>query len=109
LESLFAFADPIEALSFTEETDAPKHVWRGRVEAGAPWVVVDMKAFSVPQPPTPDAAGFQFAWTQAEAQAMGYWQPGPVVGVAEILVRGPILLSERLRLLPLLRELGLLT
>jgi hypothetical protein len=108
LESLFAFADPIEALSFTEETDAPKHVWRGQVEAGAPWVVVDMSGFSVPQPPAPNAAGFRTVWRQAETQAMNYWQPGAVVGIAEILVGGPILLSARLRLLPLLRELGLL-
>jgi hypothetical protein len=108
LESLFAFADPIEALSFTEETDTPKHVWRGEVDTGAPWVLVDMRAFSIPQLPVPGAAGFRAVWQQAEAQAMNYWQPTAVVGIAEILVGGPILLSARLRLLPLLRELGLL-
>jgi hypothetical protein len=68
-----------------------------------------MSGFEVVEPANPDEAGFEEAWESAFEAAKGYWQPGAEVSAAEILVDGPIHLSRRLQLIPLLRELGLLT
>lgn len=110
LGSLFCFADPLEALSFTEVAGEAKHVWEAEVQAGIPWALVDMSQFEVVNPSTQDASGYQTAWDQAFRRASSYWAPDADVAdvkVAEILIAGPAMLIRRLELLPLLRELGL--
>jgi hypothetical protein len=107
LDSIFACADPIEALSFTEATDSPQHVWEGEVDPGVRWAMVDMSAFSVVEPGSHDRSAYQAAWDRALNQAEAYWAPGPVIVQAEILVLGHLQLRRRLLLLPLLLELGL--
>ena len=53
MDSLYAYTDPLEALSFTEITDEPKQVWEGTVQNGVPWAVVDMSIFKVLEPKVP--------------------------------------------------------
>ncbi len=84
-----------------------KHVWEGSVQDGVPWSVVDMSAFEVVVPPTPDEKGYQEAWDRAVEKGKAYWAPGDAVQVAEVLVPGPVLLTRRLELIQLLREVGL--
>ena len=107
LDALYAFADPLEALSFTEVTGNAQQVWEGEVTAGVPWVLVDMADFEVVEPLAPDEAGFRTAWDTACERASRYWTPGSDVTLGEILVAGTITLGRRLELLPLLRSLGL--
>lgn len=108
LDSLYAYADPLEALSFTEITNEPKQVWEGTVQDGVAWAVVDMSVFKVIEPEVPDEGGFEETWRQAFDAAKQYLQPIVDTGAAEVLVAGQIRLSRRLQLIPLLRELGLL-
>lgn len=107
LDALYAYADPLEALSFTEVTGEPKQVWEGNVQDRVPWAVVDMSAFKMVEPTNADEAGYQEAWDRAFEEAKMYWEPGDEVRIAEVLVAGSVLLSRRLELIPLLRELGL--
>jgi hypothetical protein len=58
LDSLYAYADPLEALSFTEVTGEPKAVWEGDVLAGAAWALVDVTEFEVVIPTTQDEQGY---------------------------------------------------
>ncbi|GIW20264.1 MAG: hypothetical protein KatS3mg065_0560 [Chloroflexota bacterium] len=108
LDSLYAFADPFEALSFTEVTSGAHQVWEGEVPEGVTWAAVDMSAFGVVRPETPDPAGYAEAWRRATEQARRYWVPGDEIQVQEILVAGELRLTRQVRLLPLLTELGLL-
>jgi hypothetical protein len=108
LNCLFAFADPLEALSFTETTGQGQQVWCGEVDTDVSWKLVDMSPFNVVEPDQISAAGFREAWDKAQAQASRYWNPGAQVDVAEILVAGSLTLLERVRLMPFLREAGLL-
>lgn len=107
LDSLYAYADPLEALSFTEITGSAQQVFRGNVQENVPWAVVDMLDFQLIDPTTLDKEGFNAAWLQAFEDAERYWLHDGTPRAAEILVAGPILLTQRLELLPLLRELEL--
>lgn len=107
LESLYAYLDPLEALSFTEVTGYGKQVWRGEVENGVRWAVVDVSHFSVAQPASADINGFQEAWDRARTQARSYWGSEADVREAEVLVAGPIVLTEQILLVPYLRRIGL--
>jgi hypothetical protein len=42
LDVLYAYSDPLEALSFTEVTGEPKAVWEGEVQNGVQWALVDV-------------------------------------------------------------------
>jgi hypothetical protein len=108
LDALYAYADPLEALSFTEVTGASKQVWEGEVQDDSQWALVDMSAFEVVNPVEVGEKGYQEAWDQAAKRAKTYWAPGGDVQAAEILVNGELLLTRRLQLIPLLREHGLL-
>jgi hypothetical protein len=108
LDSLFAFADPLEALSFTEIAGEAKHVWEMAVPAETSWAVVDMTAFASVDPATKNASGYEAAWEEALERGRSYWTPCSTIKVAEVLVAGPATLTRRLELLPLLRDLGLI-
>src|SRR5207253_3676004 len=75
LDAIFAFADPIEALSFTETTGQGQQVWRGTVESGVTWWLVDMAAFDVVEPQANAADVFRVSWAVALERARGYWIP----------------------------------
>ncbi len=107
LDVLYAYADPLEALSFTEITGLPKQVWEGGVAEEVPWAMTDMSVYGVIHPTTQDEDGFRTAWAQATEAARKYWQPDNGVRAAELLVAGPVQLTRRLELIPLLRERGL--
>jgi hypothetical protein len=109
LDSLFAFADPLEAFAFQQHVDAAVDVWEGQVLDGARWGLVDMAGFEVVQSHGSDMDSFANAWDQASAAARSYWAPGEMVETAEILVEGRIQLRRKLDLLPSLRELGALS
>ena len=104
LDALYAFADPFEAFSFTEETRTPHQVHRGMVLQGTPWQLVDMGSFSIVQPVTPDEAGYDQAWAVARTAAVSYWLTGQATPNtpfrAEILVGGELQIDQQpLRLL----------
>jgi len=107
LESLYAYLDPLEALSFPLEIAEGRQIWRGAVADGVRWSIVDMSAFSSTPPATNDASGFQTSWDEAAVRARDYWQPRNEIRQAEVLIAGAIQLAERLNLLAVLRTLGL--
>jgi len=106
LGCLFAMVDPLEALSFTEETGNGQAVFEGSVEAGVRWAVVDMAQYANQQPPTWSVDGLKEPWDRACEAAVRYWSaPGALT--PEVLVSGAIhLLPQRLLLIPTLRRLG---
>ncbi len=112
LNSVFCFADVFEALSFPESAGEAKEVYKGVIEDGVPWVVVDMGKFAQVTPTSYDAAGYEQAWETARAQAYGYWAPDAAIDdleLAEILVAGPVLIEgSPLRLIPTMRDSGLI-
>jgi len=109
-EAVFAFADPLEAISFPFQFNlgVPKWVYRGTVDETVPWRMVDMVSFSVVQPADTTTQGFADAWEVARRQAQGYWAPSDDVRIAEILVGGSVELTTAVVPLPLLRELGVI-
>ncbi len=108
LDSLFAFADPIEAFDFGYETLGVKQAWMGEVLDGVPWAQVDVGAFRVERVDETTVEEFRAAWERAAARAVQYWTPGEVPEIAEILVAGPIQLKQRVTLTALFKTLGIL-
>ena len=112
LDALFCFADVFEAFSFTEVTDAGRPVFKGTVDDGVPWAVVDMARFAIVNPTSHEVDGYEQAWQTASLQARGYWAPGAIIDdleCAEVLVAGSVSIeSAPLRLIPTMRSLGLI-
>jgi len=108
LESLFAFADPVEAFSLEQVTNVDKAVWEAEVSIAAPWALVDMSHFEIGEYKSFDEAGFQDAWNNAADRASKYWMPGGTIATAEILVGGTIELKRQLNLVDLFRHIGLI-
>lgn len=109
LACLFAMLDPLEALSFTEETGNSQVIFKGSVNVDVPWATIDMTKFLVqldgPGPWTPQQ--LVEARVRALILAAEYWsEHGPLMS-AEVLVGGGITLTTpRLRLIPTLQALG---
>lgn len=108
LDSLFAFADPVEAFDFGYETLGVKQAWEGTVPDGVAWAQVDMSVFRVERVAAATPAEFADAWQRAERGAHDYWSRSADPEVAEILVAGPIQLVRRVTLTDLFRTLGIL-
>lgn len=107
LTSLFAFADPLEAFAFTEETGEAKTVYEGGVLDGVSWAVTDMSRFRMVEPQENSPAGFAQAWQEASVDAAAYWMPSGDFQMAEVLVEGGIQLIRQLTLIPFLRDIGI--
>lgn len=105
LESLFAFADPLEAFDFGYETFGMKQAWVGEVPENVRWAQVDMSAYRVERAGTATSTEFQVAWDRAVVRASSYWVPSGIPVVAEVLVEGPIQLLRRVTLVQLFRDL----
>jgi hypothetical protein len=79
LDSLYAFADPVEAFDFQQHSDTALDVWKATIQDGVHWAVVDMAKFSIPDPPSTDAEGFDAIWDWATDNATQYWAPGETI------------------------------
>lgn len=113
LDSVYAAPDVYEAFSFTEQTGIAHRVHRGVVADGVPWQLVDMGSFGIVAPETPDAHGFDNAWSLACNRASNYWMTGHATPstpfFAEVLVGGPLVIDpEPLRLLDVMEAHALL-
>jgi hypothetical protein len=107
LDSLFACADPLDAFLLVDVTPIGS-VWRGTVEDGAGWVIVDMAEFATVTPASATTGAFEDAWREATLRAEAYWTPSSSHTKPEVLVAGAINLTEQVFLRSLLdiNELG---
>ena len=102
LDSLFACVDPLDAFLLVDATPIGS-VWRGVVEDGVEWAIVEMAEFATVTPATATVEAFEAAWREASTRAAAYWCPSMPLREPEVLVAGAINLTEQVLLRSLLR------